>query len=130
MPPWPIRVPISPITVLMSAVEAEVPLSLCSRMGDVFGKPAIVTDTHCIRLCNKLGIVKDQKEPKKVEMALWKVIPPQEGNDFCPRLVLHGRAVCTARSPRCENCCLADLCDDWQARQKEQAKAAKKAAKT
>jgi len=98
-------------------------------MGDVFGKPAIVTDTHCIRLCNKLGIVKDQKEPKKVEMALWKVIPPQEGNDFCHRLVLHGRAVCTARSPRCENCCLADLCDDWQARQKEQAKAAKKAAK-
>lgn len=98
-------------------------------MGDVFGKPAIVTDTHCIRLCNKLGIVKDQKEPKKVEMALWKVIPPQEGNDFCHRLVLHGRAVCTARSPRCESCCLADLCDDWQARQKKQAKAAKKAAK-
>ena len=69
-------------------------------MGDVFGKPAIVTDTHCNRLCNRMGIVKDLKEPKKVEMALWKVIPPQEGNDFCHRQVLHGRAVCTRPPPR------------------------------
>ncbi len=83
-------------------------------MGDVFGKPAIVTDTHCIRLCNRMGIVKDLKEPKKVEMALWNVIPPQEGNDFCHRLVLHGRAVCTARSPRCEACCVKELCATYR----------------
>ena len=61
-------------------------------MGDVFGKPAIVTDTHCIRLCNRLGLV-NQKEPKKVEMALWKLIPGEEGNDFCHRLVYHGRCL-------------------------------------
>ena len=97
-------------------------------MGDVFGKPAIVTDTHCIRLCNKMGIVKDLKEPKKVEMALWKIVPPEEGNDFCHRLVLHGRAVCSARSPRCEACCVRDLCDTYKAQQKAAAKAAAKAA--
>ena len=91
-------------------------------MGDVFGKPAIVTDTHCIRLCNRMGIVKDLKEPKKVEMALWKVIPPQEGNDFCHRLVLHGRAVCTARSPKCEICCVKELCSSYRDAQKAAAK--------
>ncbi len=80
-------------------------------MGDVFGKPAIVTDTHCIRLSNRMGLVQDLKDPKKVEMALWKIIPPAESNDFCHRLVLHGRAVCTARSPRCTECTLNDLCD-------------------
>ena len=80
-------------------------------MGDVFGKPAIVTDTHCIRLCNRIGLVDDIKEPKKVEMALWKLIPPEEGSDFCHRLVYHGRAVCTARTePYCDRCCLADVC--------------------
>ena len=80
-------------------------------MGDVFGKPAIVTDTHCIRLSNRIGLVHGIKEPKKVEMALWKIIPPEEGNDFCHRLVLHGRAVCTARThPFCDRCCLADIC--------------------
>ncbi len=79
-------------------------------MGDVFGKPAIVTDTHCIRLTNRMGLVSD-KEPKKVEMALWKLIPPEEGNDFCHRLVYHGRAVCTARTkPYCDKCCLQDIC--------------------
>ena len=79
-------------------------------MGDVFGKPAIVTDTHCIRLCNRIGLVDNIKEPKKVEMALWKIIPPQEGSDFCHRLVDHGRAVCTARTkPYCDKCCLADV---------------------
>ena len=67
-------------------------------MGDVFGKPAIVTDTHCIRLVNRMGLVDGIKEPKKVEMELWKLIPPEEGNDFCHRLVEHGRAVCTART--------------------------------
>ena len=80
-------------------------------MGDVFGKPAIVTDTHCIRLCNRIGLVDDTKDPKKVEMALWKIIPPEESNDFCHRLVDHGRAVCTARTrPSCEYCCLFDIC--------------------
>ena len=80
-------------------------------MGDVFGKPAIVTDTHCIRLVNRIGLVDGIKEPKKVEMALWKIIPPEEGSDFCHRLVYHGRDVCTARTkPRCEKCCPADIC--------------------
>ncbi len=80
-------------------------------MGDVFGKPAIVTDTHCIRLVNRMGLVDGIKEPKKVEMALWKLIPPEEGSDFCHRLVYHGRAVCTARTtPDCEHCCLANVC--------------------
>lgn len=80
-------------------------------MGDVFGKPAIVTDTHCIRLVNRMGLVEDIKEPKKVEMALWKIIPPEEGSDFCHRLVYHGREVCTARTkPYCEKCCLCDIC--------------------
>ena len=74
-------------------------------MGDVFGKPAIVTDTHCIRLCNRIGLVDGIKDPAKVEKALWKIIPPEEGNDFCHRLVLHGRAVCDARRPLCEKCC-------------------------
>ena len=80
-------------------------------MGDVFGKPAIVTDTHCIRLVNRMGLVDQIKEPKKVEMALWKIIPPEEGSDFCHRLVFHGRAVCTARTkPFCSKCCLEDIC--------------------
>ncbi len=80
-------------------------------MGDVFGKPAVVTDTHCIRLVNRMGLVDGIKEPKKVEMELWKIIPPEESNDFCHRLVDHGREVCTARTkPHCEKCCLCDLC--------------------
>lgn len=80
-------------------------------MGDVFGEPAIVTDTHCIRLTNRIGLVDGIKESKKVEMALWKIIPPEEGSDFCHRLVYHGREVCTARTtPHCEKCCLADIC--------------------
>ena len=80
-------------------------------MGDVFGKPAIVTDTHCIRLVNRMGLVDGIKDPKRVEMALWKLIPPEEGSDFCHRLVNHGREVCTARTkPYCEKCCLQDLC--------------------
>ncbi len=80
-------------------------------MGDVFGKPAIVTDTHCIRLVNRMGLVDNEKEPGKVEKALWKLIPPEEGNDFCHRLVDHGRAVCTARTkPYCDKCCIRDIC--------------------
>ena len=80
-------------------------------MGDVFGEPAIVTDTHCIRLTNRMGLVEGIKEPKKVEMELWKIIPPEEGSDFCHRLVYHGREVCTARTtPYCERCCISDIC--------------------
>ena len=79
-------------------------------MGDVFGKPAIVTDTHCIRLVNRMGLVDGMKDPKKVEMALWKIIPGEKGSDFCHRLVYHGREVCTARKAYCEKCCLADIC--------------------
>ncbi len=80
-------------------------------MGDVFGKPAIVTDTHCIRLSNRMGLVDGTKDPKKVEMALWAIIPPEEGSDFCHRLVMHGRDVCTARTkPYCEKCVLQDIC--------------------
>ncbi len=79
-------------------------------MGDVFGKPAIVTDTHCIRLTNLIGMVDGVKEPAKVEKALWEIVPPEEGNDLCHRFVLHGRAVCTARHPKCEICCLNDIC--------------------
>ena len=80
-------------------------------MGDVFKKPAIVTDTHCIRLANRIGLVDNIKDPYKVEVALKKIVPEEEGNDLCHRLVDHGRAVCTARTkPYCDKCCLADIC--------------------
>lgn len=80
-------------------------------MGDVFGKPAIVTDTHCIRLCNRIGLVKNEKNPKKVELALWKIIPPEEGTDLCHRFVMHGRVICVARKkPLCSQCCLQEIC--------------------
>lgn len=78
-------------------------------MGDVFGKPAIVTDTHCIRLTNRMGLVDGIKDPKKVEMALWKIIPGEKGSDFCHRLVNHGREVCTARKAYCEKRCLGSM---------------------
>lgn len=80
-------------------------------MGDVYKKPAIVTDTHCIRLVNRMGLVDHIKEPAKVERELWKIVPPEEGSDFCHRLVYHGREVCTARTkPYCDRCCLQDVC--------------------
>ncbi|MBQ7536471.1 MAG: endonuclease III [Stomatobaculum sp.] len=79
-------------------------------LGDVFGKPAIVTDTHCIRLSNLIGLVDNIKEPGKVETELRKIIPPEEGNDLCHRFVDHGRAVCVARRPDCGACCLNDIC--------------------
>ena len=80
-------------------------------VGDVYGKPAIVTDTHCIRIVNRIVLVDNIKEPKKVEMALWKLVPPEEGNNLCHRLVYHGRAVCTARTkPYCDKCCLNEVC--------------------
>ena len=79
-------------------------------LGDVYGKPAVVTDTHFIRLCNRMGFVKT-KEPKKVEDAMRKILPHEKSSDFCHRSVLHGRAVCTARSPKCDICCIKDICE-------------------
>lgn len=78
-------------------------------VGDVYKKPAVVADTHLIRLTNRMGLV-NTKDPKKVEMELKKILPPEESNDFCHRCVLHGRAVCTARKANCENCCLNETC--------------------
>ncbi len=78
-------------------------------VGDIYHKPAVVTDTHCIRICGRLGL-SEGKDPLKVEKQLRAILPPEESNDFCHRLVLHGRAVCTARSPKCEICCMKDFC--------------------
>ncbi|NLL62630.1 MAG: endonuclease III [Ruminococcaceae bacterium] len=78
-------------------------------IGDVYGKPAVVADTHVIRITNLLGLV-NTKDPKKVEFELREILPPEESNDFCHRLVLHGRAVCIARRPQCIKCCLSDYC--------------------
>ena len=78
-------------------------------IGDVYGKPAVVTDTHLIRLANRIGLTKE-KEPFKVEKELRAILPPEESNDFCHRTVLHGRAVCTARKAYCEKCVLFEIC--------------------
>ena len=78
-------------------------------VGDVYGKAAIVVDTHCIRITNRLGLVKE-KDPKKIELALKKIIPVEEGSDFCHRIVLFGRDICSARKPKCEECTLFDFC--------------------
>ena len=82
-------------------------------LGDIYGKPAIVCDTHCIRLSNRLGFVRDEKDPVKVENALRKLVPPEESSDFCHRLVLFGREHCTARAPHCADCPLADICPSF-----------------
>ena len=80
-------------------------------LGDVFKAPgAVVVDTHCIRLSNRMGLVDNVKDPAKIEPILRAELPPEKSSDFCHRLVLHGRAVCTARAPKCEVCCLRDLC--------------------
>ena len=78
-------------------------------VGDVYGKPAVVADTHLIRLTNRMGLV-NTKDPKKVELELKKILPPAESNDFCHRCVLHGRAVCTARKANCEDCGAFEYC--------------------
>lgn len=78
-------------------------------VGDIYSKPAIVTDTHCIRICGRIGLTKNT-EPFKVEQDLRKIIPPDEGNNFCHRLVLFGRETCMARGERCEECELSDIC--------------------
>ena len=80
-------------------------------LGDIFKVPgSTVVDTHCIRLTNRMGLVDGLKEPEKIETALRKVLPPEKSSDFCHRMVLHGRAVCDARKPRCEACCCAPFC--------------------
>jgi len=79
-------------------------------LGDIHKKPAVVVDTHCIRLSNRIGLV-NTKDPTKIEMILREVLPPEESNDFCHRLVLHGRAVCTARKPACSACYIAGICE-------------------
>lgn len=79
-------------------------------LGDIYGQEGYVCDTHCIRICGKLGLTQG-KDPLKVEMQLRKVIPPEESSNFCHRIVLHGRAVCTARNPKCTECTLAPYCD-------------------
>ncbi|MBQ6873019.1 MAG: endonuclease III [Clostridia bacterium] len=78
-------------------------------MGDVYNQPAVVADTHLIRITNLLGLV-NTKDPKKVELELKKILPPEESNDFCHRCVLHGRAVCVARRPKCDKCVMSDVC--------------------
>lgn len=78
-------------------------------VGDVYGKPAVVADTHLIRITNLLGLV-DTKDPKKVELRLKELLDPAESNDFCHRCVLHGRAVCVARRPACSKCVMASFC--------------------
>ncbi len=78
--------------------------------GDVYGKPAVVADTHLIRISNRIGLV-SSKDPKKVELELKKILPPEESNDFCHRCVLHGRKTCTARKAKCEECNLNSFCN-------------------
>ena len=82
-------------------------------LGDIYHAPsAVVVDTHCIRLTNRIGLV-NTKEPVKIEMQLRKILPPEKSSDFCHRLVHHGRAVCSARGPKCENCCIKHLCNTY-----------------
>ncbi len=78
-------------------------------VGDVYKKPAVVVDTHLIRITNLLGLV-DSKDQKTIEFELKKILPPEESNDFCHRIVMHGRAVCVARRPQCDKCCMKDFC--------------------
>jgi len=83
-------------------------------LGDLYRVPgSVVVDTHCIRLANRLGLVDNLKEPEKIEEALRKILPPESSSDFCHCIVLHGRAVCDARRPRCEICCLRELCQSY-----------------
>lgn len=87
-------------------------------LGDVYHKPAVVVDTHCIRLSNRMGLVDNLKDPVKIETALRAILPPEQSSDFCHRLVLHGRAVCDARKPQCALCCVRHMC---QTREQEAA---------
>lgn len=89
-------------------------------LGDVYNTPGVViADTHCIRIAGLLGLTDGTKDPAKVEEQLRKVLPPAESNNFCHRMVLHGRAVCVARRPQCERCCVRHLCDRFTKGQKK-----------
>ena len=89
-------------------------------LGDVYHTPGVVVaDTHCIRITGLLGLTDGTKDPVKVEQQLRAVLPPEESNDFCHRMVLHGRAVCAARRPDCEHCTLRPWCDHWAGRAQE-----------
>ena len=83
-------------------------------LGDIYGQEGYVCDTHCIRITGRLGLTDGSKDPLKVERQLRQCIPPEESNNFCHRMVLHGRAVCTARSPKCGECTLRRYCDFGQ----------------
>lgn len=84
-------------------------------LGDVFGKEAIVCDTHCIRICGRLGMYSEkEKDPTKIEKILRELIDMKEGSDFCHRIVLFGRETCTARNPQCQGCPMSDLCLKWE----------------
>lgn len=119
--------------VVPDTIEELVKLSGVGRktanlvVGDIYGKPAIVTDTHCIRIAGRLGLTSGTEDPAKVEEELRPLLPPEESNYFCHRLVIFGRDTCMARAPRCEECALREICksaghpDSW--------KTAKKAAK-
>lgn len=102
---------------LPSTIEELTSLSGIGRktanliMGDIFHKPAVVADTHCIRICARLGLTQGT-DPLKVEMRLREILPPKKSNDFCHRIVMFGRDVCTARSPKCESCILRSECDE------------------
>ncbi|MBQ3216343.1 MAG: endonuclease III [Oscillospiraceae bacterium] len=82
-------------------------------LGDIYGQPAVVCDTHCIRISNRLGLAKG-KEPEKVEQQLRAILPPEESSDFCHRIVLFGRDLCTARNPKCTECPLRPFCSQWK----------------
>lgn len=102
-------------SALPSSIEELTKLSGIGRktanliMGDIFGQPAFVCDTHCIRITNLIGLC-DSKDPLKVEQQLRNVLPHDKSSDFCHRMVLHGRAVCKARSPMCDKCCVKAVC--------------------
>jgi len=84
-------------------------------LGDIFGKEAIVCDTHCIRICGRLGMYPEkEKDPTKIEKILRELIDLKEGSDFCHRIVLFGRETCTARAPMCNSCPMSDLCAKWE----------------
>ena len=84
-------------------------------LGDIYGKEGYVCDTHCIRITGRLGLTDGSKDPLRVEKQLRTCLPPEKSSDFCHRMVLHGRAVCTARNPHCDACTLRPLCDTGRA---------------
>lgn len=86
-------------------------------LGDVYGKPAVVVDTHCIRISGRIGLT-TQHDPEKIEMELKRLLPPEDSGDFCHRIVLHGRALCTARAPKCDRCPLSSFCKYAKAQQR------------